>query len=95
MLDTDVVQVPATLDDVGLRELRQEKLLSQEELGKKANVSKTTIVNIETGKIRPYPQTLRRLAEALEVEPAALVEHLRTPRRTRPVPDTDKVTGAG
>jgi len=85
MLDTDEVKVGVTLADMGLRELRQERLLSQEELGKKAGVSKTTILNIETGKIRPYPQTLRRLAEALDVPPSALAEHLRTPRRQRPL----------
>jgi transcriptional regulator with XRE-family HTH domain len=72
------------LDGVGLRELRQERLLTQKELGEKAGVSKATIVGIEGGKIRPYPQTLRKLAEALGVEPSALAEHLRTPRRQRP-----------
>lgn len=86
MLDTVEVKPPATIDTVGLRELRQERLLSQEELGQKAGVSKTTILNIESGKIRPYPQTLRKLAEALQVEPSALAEHLRAPRRQRPLP---------
>ena len=42
------------------------------------------MVGIERGKIRPYPQTLRKVAEALGVEPSALAEHLRTPRRQRP-----------
>lgn len=64
-------------DDVGLRELREERLLSQQELATRAGVSKTTIVNIETGKIRPHPATLRKLAETLNVDPASLAEHLR------------------
>jgi len=64
-------------DDVGLRELREQRLLSQQELASRAGISKTTIVNIETGKIRPHPATLRKLAETLGVDPAALAEHLR------------------
>jgi transcriptional regulator with XRE-family HTH domain len=86
MLDIGEVKTSAMLAAMGLRELRQERLLSQEELGKMAGVSKTTILNIESGKIRPYPQTLRKLAEALQVEPSALAEHLRAPRRQRPLP---------
>jgi transcriptional regulator with XRE-family HTH domain len=65
------------LAEVGLRELREERLLSQQELADRAGVSKTTIVNIETGKIRPHPATLRKLAETLNVDPSALAEHLR------------------
>lgn len=65
------------VDDVGLRELREDRLLSQQELAKRAGVSKTTVVNIETGKIRPHPATLRKLADALGVESPALAEHLR------------------
>jgi transcriptional regulator with XRE-family HTH domain len=86
MVTADAVKPPDTLADVGLRELRQDRLLSQEELAAKAGVSKTTIANIETGKIRPYPQTLRKLAEALGAPPSALAEHLRTPRRTQQQP---------
>jgi transcriptional regulator with XRE-family HTH domain len=79
MLGTPPVSVPSdTLaGDVGLRELREERLLSQQELASRAGVSKTTIVNIETGQIRPHPATLRKLAAALKVDPAALAEHLR------------------
>jgi transcriptional regulator with XRE-family HTH domain len=62
---------------VGLRELRRAKVLSQRELAARAQVSQKTIVDIETGKIHPHPTTLRKLAEALGVEPQALVEHLR------------------
>jgi transcriptional regulator with XRE-family HTH domain len=76
-----LVQSGTLADDVGLRELREERLLSQQELAIRAGVSKTTIVNIETGKIRPHPATLRKLAETLQVDPAALAEHL---RRTQP-----------
>jgi transcriptional regulator with XRE-family HTH domain len=40
-------------------------------------VSQKTIVDIESGKIHPHPATLRKLAEALGVDPEALSEHLR------------------
>jgi len=62
---------------VGLRELRQAKVLSQRELAQRAKVSQKTIVDIETGKIHPHPATLRKLAAALGVEPEALAQHLR------------------
>ena len=63
--------------EVGLRELRRAKVLSQRELAIRANVSQKTIVDIETGKIRPHPSTLRKLAAALEVDVEALAEHQR------------------
>jgi transcriptional regulator with XRE-family HTH domain len=65
------------IEDVGLRELREERLLSQKELAAKARVSNKTIVDIETGRIRPHPATLRKLARALGVPNVALTEHLR------------------
>jgi transcriptional regulator with XRE-family HTH domain len=65
------------IEDVGLRELREERLLSQKELAAKARVSNKTIADIESGRIRPHPATLRKLARALGVPNAALAEHLR------------------
>jgi transcriptional regulator with XRE-family HTH domain len=52
---------------MGIRELRQRKLLSQRELAEKAGVSETTIVKLETGATRPQPRTLRKIAEALGI----------------------------
>jgi len=62
-----------------LRELREQKLLSQQDLAARARVSKTTVVNIERGAIRPHPSTLRKLATALAVDPAVLADYLRRP----------------
>jgi transcriptional regulator with XRE-family HTH domain len=62
---------------VGLRELRQTKVLSQRELAQRAKVSQKTIVDIETGKVHPHPATLRKLATALGVEAEELAKHLR------------------
>ena len=65
---------------MGLRDLRAERVLSQKELATKAGVSNRTIVDIEAGRVRPHPATLRKLARALGVRPAALAEHLRNGR---------------
>jgi len=46
-------------------------------LAQRAKVSQKTIVDIETGKIRPHPATLRKLAAALGVEAEELAKHLR------------------
>ena len=61
---------------MGLRELRRAKVLTQRELAARAKVAQKTIVDIETGKIRPHPGTIRKLAAALEVEPEVLAEQL-------------------
>jgi DNA-binding XRE family transcriptional regulator len=63
---------------VGLRELRQERALSQRDLADAAGVSKTTIVNIEAGRYQPIPSTTRKLAKALGIDPRELVQHLRS-----------------
>jgi transcriptional regulator with XRE-family HTH domain len=55
-----------------VRNLRTRRYLSQAELAVKAEVSRTTIARIEAGEIVPYPRTVRKLAEALEVEPMEL-----------------------
>ena len=62
---------------MGLRDLRLEAALTQLELAQRAGVSKTTIVNIEAGRIEPHPPTVRKLAQALGVEPRVLVRSLR------------------
>jgi transcriptional regulator with XRE-family HTH domain len=59
-----------------LRSLRRQRLLSQQELATQAGVSKATIVGIESGKTRPYPATLRKLAKALGVEQSELAGYL-------------------
>lgn len=53
-----------------IKEFREAMNLSQEELAIKANVSRTTISNLETGKATEASTvTLRRIAEALEKKP--------------------------
>jgi transcriptional regulator with XRE-family HTH domain len=55
-----------------LRRLREERLLTQVELAEKAGVSQWTISQIESARQKPRFSTLRRLADALEIEPRLL-----------------------
>ena len=56
-----------------LRALRLERYLTQEQLAVAAEVSATTVHNIETGRRRPRPAILRRLARVLNVDPGEIV----------------------
>jgi transcriptional regulator with XRE-family HTH domain len=53
----------------GLRAIRERRSLSLAELAEKAGVSKHTIYRLEHGAPEPFPSTVRKLAEALGVEP--------------------------
>ena len=56
-----------------LRAIRERKALTQDELADLAGVSRQTVVKIERG-LEPRPPTIRKLARALGVEPADLME---------------------
>lgn len=56
-----------------LRELRRERVLSLRELEEKSGVSYNTIWRIEDGRQGAHPRTIRKLAEALGVEPKELI----------------------
>jgi transcriptional regulator with XRE-family HTH domain len=59
---------------VALEHIRRLRGLSQRELAEKAGVSPATVYELEVGKRpTPRPSTLRKLAEALEVEIADLL----------------------
>jgi transcriptional regulator with XRE-family HTH domain len=62
------------IDGDRLREMREAKFLSHRELASRAGVSPTTVLNLEAGKGEPQRRTVRKLARALEVDPAELVE---------------------
>ena len=55
-----------------LRELRERLFLSQENLASKAKVAKSTVNRLENGLEKPKFVTVRKLAQALEVEPAQI-----------------------
>jgi transcriptional regulator with XRE-family HTH domain len=56
-----------------LRDLRKRALLTQQELADKSGVGVTTIIRIERNQVEPHGSTIRKLAEALGVEPHELV----------------------
>ena len=57
-----------------LKEVRDRRLLSQRELAEKAGLSPTTILKLEDDRVKePHPRTIRKLADALEVDAAELV----------------------
>lgn len=57
-----------------LRELREDRLMTQAELAERAGVTKLTISRLERGAHRPRFSTTKKLAGALGVSPRALVE---------------------
>lgn len=57
-----------------LRSLRRDNVLSQRELSRMTGVAFDTISRLETGKQRAQPKTVRKLANALGVEPRELIE---------------------
>ncbi len=61
------------MDGARLRRLRQERALSLRELGEITGVAFDTINKLELGKRDAQPRTIRKLAEALGVEPKELM----------------------
>ena len=53
-----------------VKEIRRRKGLSQKDLAEESGVGQDTISGIESGRHEPRPSTLRKLADALEVEVA-------------------------
>ncbi len=56
-----------------LRRLRKERALSQQDLERASGVAQHTISDLESGKRGARPSTLRKLADALNVEPRELI----------------------
>ncbi len=57
-----------------LKELRRERALSLRDLGERSGIAYDTINRLENGKQEAQPRTLRRLADALGVEPKELMK---------------------
>lgn len=57
-----------------LKKARTRRLLTQGELAERAGVSPSTVVNIERDQAEPHFRTIRKLAEALDVDPTSLLE---------------------
>ena len=57
-----------------LREHRHARFISIEDLAAKAGVSTKTIVDTELGRTQPKFRTIRKISEALGIEPSDVVE---------------------
>jgi transcriptional regulator with XRE-family HTH domain len=57
-----------------LRETRKRTLLTQQQLADKSGVGVTTIIRIERNQVEPHARTIRKLAEALGVDPHELLK---------------------
>jgi transcriptional regulator with XRE-family HTH domain len=68
--------MPATMVHIGerLKRQRTRRALTQAELAGRARVTTATVARIERDEIEPRMTTLRKLAQALGVDPAELVE---------------------
>ena len=64
------------VDGARLRRLRRERALSQRDLSRMTGIAFDTISRLETGKQRAQPRTIRKLAEALGVEPRELIKEV-------------------
>ena len=61
------------VDGDRLRELREDKMLSQTELATMAGITQAAISGFELGTRTAQPRTVRKVAAALGVEPRELV----------------------
>jgi transcriptional regulator with XRE-family HTH domain len=64
----------AEVDRMQLKRLRQEQALSLRDLARRSGVAYDTINRLELGKQDAQPRTIRRLAEALGVQPKELMK---------------------
>lgn len=62
------------VDGTKLRELRRRRMLSLRELEQRSGVAFDNINKLENERRRAQPRTLRKLAEALGVEPLELMK---------------------
>jgi transcriptional regulator with XRE-family HTH domain len=62
------------MDGDRLRRLRKERLLTQQDLSRMTGVTQDSISQLETGKREAQPRTIKKLAEALGVEPKELMK---------------------
>lgn len=55
------------MDNIRLAEIRKAQGLSQEQLSELSGVARVTIARIETGRTSPNMETMKRLADVLNV----------------------------
>ncbi len=59
-----------------LKKIRKEKDVSHEMLGKKTDLSRTTIGAIENGRSSPTLRTIIRICDALDIKPSELLKQI-------------------
>ena len=57
-----------------LKRERERAILSQRELAERAGIWYPTVSRIEKDHASPHPRTIRKLAKALDIDPAELVK---------------------
>jgi transcriptional regulator with XRE-family HTH domain len=62
------------VDGMKLKRLREEQVLSQRELARMAGLTHQTVWRFENGSTNAHPQTIRKIAGVLGVEPRKLVQ---------------------
>ncbi len=70
-----------------IRRLRLRHNLTQEDLAAATDLSQRTISMIETGRQRPHPKTLSRIAQELDASPEDLDHAAGEPRSVKKMPD--------
>jgi transcriptional regulator with XRE-family HTH domain len=55
-----------------LRRAREDRLVTQQELAEAADLNLSTVMRIETDRVEPRFSTIRKLAQALDVDPREL-----------------------
>ncbi len=74
MRDLGIPYYDMEVDVQRLKTLREDRVLSQRELARMANLASGTVWRIENGYPEARTSTIRKLAVALGVEPRELVE---------------------
>src|SRR5689334_18650594 len=59
-----------------LKDVRQRRALTQQQLADRAGVNRVTIARLEGGKDEPFPTTVRKVADALAVAPEELMDRV-------------------
>jgi transcriptional regulator with XRE-family HTH domain len=67
-------QAAVKVDGQKIQRLRSRRLLLIGDLAEKSGVHRNTISKLENDRGGAYPETIRKLAEALDVEPTELLE---------------------
>ncbi len=65
------------VDAEEMKRLREDRVLSQRELARKAKLALRTVWRLENGYSNAHPATVRKLAKALKVKPRELLAERR------------------